>query len=144
MAYIPWVQSNKGSQGRTQGRNPEEGTEVEAVEDAASCLAPHGWLNLAFSDTQDYLPKGGATHHGLARPSSINVEEKCLPGLLAYRTTWEGHFLSSGFLFSDNSSSGHIDNYPTQAGVPKLRDNLLSLSPFPNLTRRLPYYSTHY
>lgn len=108
--YTLGSQPNEGSQGRTQGRNLEEGTEVEAMEDAASCLAPHAWLNLAFSDTQDYLPKGGTTHRGLAAPSSIIVEEKCPPGLLDYRTTWEGHFLSSGFLFSDNSSSGHADN----------------------------------
>ena len=74
MAYIP-SQSNEGSQGRTQGRNLEEGTEVEAMKDAASRLAPHGWLNLAFSDAQDSLPKGGATHRGLAPPSSTIVEE---------------------------------------------------------------------
>jgi hypothetical protein len=61
-----------------QARNLEAGADAEAVEGAASWLAPHGLLSLLSYRTQDHQPCSGHTHNGLGPSTSISNEENAL------------------------------------------------------------------
>lgn len=64
----------------TQSRNPEEGSEVEAMDECSQQLTPCGLLNLPSYDIQDQLPKG-TIHSWLSPPTTIiskdNVPQTC-------------------------------------------------------------------
>ena len=69
LAYTSLLQLiNEKSQGKTQGRNLEAGTEAENMWNTAYWLALHGFVRLLPYTTQDHLVMSGTSTEDWAFP----------------------------------------------------------------------------
>jgi hypothetical protein len=69
---------------------------------ASYWLVLHGLPSLLSYRTQDHQPRYGPTHNRLGPPHQSQMKK--MPYSLAYRLILWGHFLSLGFLLSDDST----------------------------------------
>lgn len=94
----------------TQGQNLEAGADVEAVEDG--CLPPRSsWFVQPACVLQHHLPRDSTDCNGLGPPISVT---KKMSNWIAYRSVLWRNVFDCGSLFSDNSSSYHIDQIKTK------------------------------
>lgn len=49
---------------------------AEPMDERYSWLAPHGWLGLFFSTTQDHQSMADITHNGVVRTTLVNQENE--------------------------------------------------------------------